>query len=360
MQNKRSKLFKTGIITLIILVGLAILYAILYVGYCTGELGQHNRLLRYVFRCSCPRSWENIRVQKLYSERAEIMFSACDAVGPVPSPSGQKIAVINYKAPAQSYIWFLKTDERIPFSWLDVDLDWLADDLLFVRTCCDMNVVELGTGAEYPIPVRTDVRLASGEIASDVLSALREAGYVIFTPKMVVAISPDALASPEHSFIIPYDEFAFILDPSDSYFGNYERIRQFLQDQNIDYLDYTDKRGTDVLSINSSQKYRGVERESPLFADLVSPDGRFFYRDSFYDRSESGIYLVETGEKIVDSVFNTQPIDWVYDGVIVRRVGFDWVIAISDWAPIRQFGIPEPWYKLRVPAEYNVFDIDPD
>ena len=221
MQSKLSKLLWAGIA---ILATLAILYGILYVGYCTGELGQHNRLLRYVFRCSCPRSWENIRVRKLYSEHAEIMFSACDAVGPVPSPSGQKIAVINNKAPAQSYIWFLQTDERIPFSWLDGDLDWLSDDLLFVRTWYDMNVVDLGTGTEYPIPIRTDVRLVSGEIAPDVLSALREAGYVVFTPRMVVAISPDALASPEHSFIIPYDEFAPILDPSDSYFGNYERI----------------------------------------------------------------------------------------------------------------------------------------
>lgn len=298
MQGKKGKLFKAGIITLIILVGLTVLY----VGHCRGMLGKRSRLLRYAFQCSCPQSWENIRYQRLYSEHAEIMFSACDQynVGPIPSPSGYKVAVINYKAPAQSYVWFLQTNERIPFSWLDGDLGWITDDLLFVCRGLDMNVMDLGTGVEYPITVKTNIRLDNGEIAPSVLSALREAEHVVLTLRTVAVISPDALASPEHSFAISYDELARILADPETNSRSEDRIRQFLRDQDIDYLDYIDRRGTDVLS----NPYRAPEP-----GDLVSPDGRFFYED--------GIYLVETGEKIVDSIPNWRPVAWVYDGVIV-------------------------------------------
>lgn len=343
MRCKRLVLLGAGITILIILGVLAVLY----VGYCWGELGEDSLLLRYILQCSCPRSWENIRVRKLYSEHAEIMFSACDAVGPVPSPSGQKVAVINYKAPAQSYVWFLQTDERIPFSWLDGDLGWLSDDLLFVRTWYDMNVVDLGTGAEYPITVRTDVRLANGEIDPSVLSALWKARYVILTPRMITAISPDALTYPEHSFAILYhDEFADILDPADSYSEEFERIRQFLRDQDIDYLDYIDRRGTDVLP-------NAHKRSEPR--DIVSPDGRFFY--------ENGIRLVETGEKIVDHIPGWYPIDWVYDGVIIHSTSSDWLIdipAADVISSIRKYPICFPWLKLRVPAEYDVSGTNPD
>jgi hypothetical protein len=120
-------LLKAGTITL---AGLVVFLAVLYVGHCTGALGDVP-LLHYIFQCACPRSLENIRIRKLYSEHAEIIFSACDDVGPIPSPSGEKVAVIDYENPDESYVWFLPTDERMPFTF-GGDVIWLSDDLLFV------------------------------------------------------------------------------------------------------------------------------------------------------------------------------------------------------------------------------------
>jgi hypothetical protein len=264
---------------------------------------------------------ENIRVQKVYSEHAEIMFPACGPeIGPIPSPSGQKVAVINFDEPDESYVWFLQTDERTPFTF-GGDLIWLTDDLLFVhQTNIDVSVSDLRTGAEYPITVRTDVRLDGGEIASDILSALREARYVILRPIMVAVISPHALASPEHSFVIRYS-------------ANREQIKQFLRKQDIDYLDYTDRFGTDVLF----NQYGMTE--------LVSPDGRFLHKSD-------GIYLVETGERIVDWDHEWGAVDWVYDSVIINLDGGS---LIDTWVMdhhVGLWGISEPWIKLRVPAEY--------
>jgi hypothetical protein len=105
--------------------------------------------------------------------------------------------------------------------------------------------------------------------------------------------------------------------------------------QSIDYLDYVDKRGTDVLS----NPYRAPEP-----GDLVSPDGRFFYED--------GICLVETGEKIVDSIPNWRPVAWVYDGVIVYSSSDSLIHILPDMANIGCGTIHYPWLKLRVPAEY--------
>ena len=232
---------------------------------------------------------------------------------------------------------------------------------MFVRTWHDVNIVDLVAAEEYSITVRTDVRLANGEIDPVILSALWEARYVILTERMVAAISPDVLASPEHSFVIAYyDEFAHILADSKSDGESYERMRQFLQDQDIDYLDYVVRRGTDTLSINETKKYR--EGREDVYADLVSPDGRFFYRESWHESVEDGIYLVETDEKIVDSIPNWIPVDWVGDSVIIHRMfGGDWLLRIlPDMAGINLCWIREPWLKLQVPAEYSASDTSPD
>jgi hypothetical protein len=326
--------------------------AVLYVGHCTGVLGDVP-LLHYVFQCSCPQSMENVRIQRLYSEHAEILFPACGPkIGPSPSPDGEKIAVINFEKPDESYVWFLQTDERMPFTF-GYDVIWLSDDLLFLRGGgLPIRVVDLVARTEIAITVRTDVFLADGEIKPSVLSALQEASYVILGGS-VAAISPDALASPEYSFVVLRDEFASILADSKTGYVSDERMRQFLRDQGIDYLDYIDKRGTDVVLADRFQKY-GIDLHDDVpYGDLVSPDGCFFYRESFYDRSEDGICLVETGEKIVDHIPRWVPIDWVHDGVIIRT-GSDWLISLfPDVAPINQGKIRYPWLKLRLPAEYG-------
>lgn len=339
MRGRKLVLLWSGIIIFGCLVTL-------YIGHCTGVWGENDYLPHYFFQCACPRSMENIRIQKLYSEHAEVMFSACDDIGPIPSPSGQKVAVIDFNNPNGSYVWFLQTDKRVPFTWLEGDLAWLSDDLLFVYRGVGINVVDLDTGAEVPITVRDDVCLDNGEIAPSVISALQEANHVILDHTTVAAISSDALASSEHSFVIPYDEFDYILADSKSPAESQERMRQFLQDQDIDYLDYIGRRGTDVLSLHGAEM------------DLVSPDGRFFYRTGGY---EDGIYLVETGEKIVDEIHSWIPVGWVYDGVIVQPIGSDYLFYILyDIAGASLCEIRDPWLKLQVPAEYTVSDTNPD
>ncbi len=139
----------------------------LYLGHCTGAFGRGNKLLKYVFQCSCPRALENARVQQLYSEHAEILFSACDNIDPIPSPSGQKIAVINYDKLDQSYIWILQTDEKIPFTLFERgDLFWITEDFLFVSWGgVAESVFDLGTKVDSPITLRKGLRLSNGQDA---------------------------------------------------------------------------------------------------------------------------------------------------------------------------------------------------
>jgi hypothetical protein len=330
----RPVLFLVGIIILLGCLGcLAGGYG-LYVGHCTGAVD--SPWLRYAFQCSCPQSMENMRVQKLYSEHAEIMFSPCENVRLIPSPSGEKLAVLDYAQPDMygrpdaCYAWFLPTDEKMPFMCSSYNnLIWVSDDLLFVR---GRYVVDLVARAEHPITERTDVHLANGEIDPSVLLVLREAKYVILTRWSVAAISPDALTSPEHTFIISYGPVSH-----ESNAESFERVRQFLRDQDIDYLDYiVYERELDNLLPGKG---------------FVSQDGRFFY-------SSDGIYLVETGEKIVDGISRPNPhfVAWVYDGVIVQCSSGSLLLVVDMFFyPIR-----EPWLKLRVPAEYIASDASPD
>jgi hypothetical protein len=197
-----------------------------------------------------------------------------------------------------------------------------------------MRVVDLVAGVEISITVRTDVYAADGQIAPAVLLALREASYVILGGS-VAAISPHALDSPEHSFVVSRDEFAGVL--GEPRYVTDEMMRQFLQDQDIEYLDYINRSGTDVLSLA-----RGEWKP-------VSPDGRFFYKH--------GICLAETGEKIVDGIPNWIPIDWVYDGMIIHRFS---TVPLFYVTSAGFYHIHEPWLKLRVPAEYTVSGMDPD
>jgi hypothetical protein len=348
MQRKRSKLPGIVITTLVVI-------AVLYIGYCTGAWGKDNNLLQYLFQCSCPQTLENIRVRKVYSEHAEIMFSACDNIGPIPSPSGQEIAVINYAEPDRSYVWSLQTDEKIPFTWFDRgDLFWIADDILLVYWGKDvMNVVDVNTKAEYPIPARTGIRKSNGRIAPAVLSALRNARHVILTNRQVAVIRPDDLVSSERSFFIHYDEFGY----TPYNFAGYEKMRQLLRNQRIRYLDLAEKRGTAVLSVNPSQRYQGFEWDDP-HVDLVSPDGRFFYRESFRELPADGIYLAVTGEKIVEAIPGWDPVDWVYNGVILRPARDDYLAdpldGLGGGFPLGKMRFP--WLRLRVPAEYNFSD----
>ena len=348
MQRKWLKLLGIGIIILLVI-------AVLYIGYCTGALKRDDNLLQYVFQCSCPRILENIRVRKMYSEYAEIMFSACDNIGPIPSPSGQNIAVINYDELNRSYIWILQTNEKIPFTWFERgDLFWITDNLLLVYWGGDMmNIVDLNTKAEYPIPMRTSIHLSNGRVDPDVLSSLRNSRQVILTDRQVVAILHDGLASFDKSYFIPYREFGY----TPYNFEGFDQMRLLLQNQNILYLDLIDRRGTVVLSTNPSQKYEGFEWDDP-HVDLISPDGRFFYRESFREIPADGIYLIETSEKIVESIPGWDPVDWVYDGIILQSVRDDYLVdpldGLGGGYPMGK--IRFPWLKLRVPAMYNVSD----
>lgn len=328
MRRKGLVLLLVGII--ILLGCLAGGYG-LYVGHCTGAVD--SPWLRYTFQCSCPKSMENIRIQKLYSEHAEIMFSPCENVRLIPSPSGEKLAVLDYAQPDMygrpdaCYVWFLPTDEKMPFMCSSYDNRiWVSDDLLFVRGGFPMRVVDLVARADISITLRTDVHLADGEIDPAVLSALREASYVILGGS-VAAISPHALDSPEHSFVVSRDEFAGVF--GEPRYVTDEMMRQFLQEQDIDYLDYIEEREPDNLLPGKG---------------FVSQGGRFFYSD--------GIYLVETGEKIVDGISRPNPhfVAWVYDGVIVKcsTVPLFYVTSAGF------YHIHEPWLKLRLPAEYDV------
>jgi len=303
---------------------------LLYYGYCWGLWGRHSLLLQYLFQCSCPAASAEAR----YPDGVDVIVPACRNAGVRLSPSGRLLYVReNRSGITISYLLDLQTMERImvtdqPFS------SFLTDDLWFVESGLEDYIMDRITGVQYPIQrfvySRPDAEVNGETNLTLLVESLRLAEHVFLigaSTDTVVALTSDFYTYPEHNFITNRFDIPDF---------NMER---FLLENNITY-----------------------QTILPDFSDeVISPDGRFVAR-------ADGIYLVETGKKIVEGYsasrfyraysrkyFKVR--GWSYDGsgVIYSKFLNPCLIETNFFIfddPGCYFEIPQPVLKLKMPEEY--------
>jgi hypothetical protein len=302
---------------------------LLYYGYCWGWWGRQSLLLQHLFQCSCPPASEEAR----YPTLVEVIVPACQNGGSRLSPSGRLLYVREKKEnPTSTYLLNLQTNEKLAFPLSNSAFYFLTDDLLYVISYQDGSeyIWDRTTDERYPIQRFSFLyrdAYVNGNINPNLLAdALREARDVfLINDDLIVALSPDFPASSDHNFTTGRFDIA--------------RDEQFLREYHIAY------------QTTSSE---------PL-EEAISPDGRFVAHPD-------GIYLVGTGEKIVEGYsasrsfrpysrkyFQVQ--GWTSDsaGVIYSKLLDPCLIetnffVFDDYRCY--FEVPQPLIKLKVPEKY--------
>jgi hypothetical protein len=315
--------------------GLVILLALplLYFGYCWGWWGRQSLLLQYLFQCNCPPASEEAR----YPQSVNVIVSACRNAGVRLAPSGRLLyANENWNGATSSYVLNLETDEKIDFAVPGNLMYFLTDDLVFfsLNYGGDGYILDRTNGEQYPIQrfryLHPDAIVDGNADLSLLAEALRETKHVflINDHDLVVALTPDSPTSSEYNFITGWFDI-----PG----GGPDRVRLFLQEYNIPYQ-----------FIPSS-----------LLEEVVSPDGRFVARPD-------GIYLVESGEKIVEGYSSSRffrPLSgkyfevrgWTSDsmGVIHSKLLDPCLLEPPGLdEPGCIWEVPQPVILLKVPEKY--------
>ncbi len=307
-----------------------VLPVLLYYGYCWGLWGRQSLLLQYLFQCNCPAISQEAR----YPQRVDVIVSACSQPYVKVSPSGRLLYVREeISEPPTIYLLDLQTKQKLEGSAGPIS-SFLTDDLWFLER--DKVIIDRITGARYPIQKfmysRPDARINGGTNLPLLAESLRQAGQVFLigpSTDTVVALAADFPAHLERNFIA---------DRFDLPGSGAKRTERFLQENNIHYIT--------VL---------------PDFPhEVVSPDGRLVARPD-------GIYVVETGEKIVEGFSASRsfrshsgnyftPRGWLHDGSGVMYSKFLNPCLIefnffSDSAGCT-YEVPQPAILLKVPAAY--------
>ena len=333
-QPPKPRGYRFWLIRLALLLGLPIM---LYSGYCWGLWGRSSLLLQYLFQCGCPPASEEAR----YPLQVDIVVPACHYLSstssPSLSPSGRLLHVRTKRFwRFSSYLLDLQTMEKIdvtkqPFS------SFLTDDLWFVDDF-ENYIIDRTTGRQYPIQNfrywRENAYVNEEPNLELLVSALQQAEQVFFTQRgndTVVVLMPNFFANPDQGFTF---------DRSDIREGNFnDRVEQFLQKNKI--------------------VYQTVPANVPFPNEVISPDRRFIAHPD-------GIYLIETGKKIVEGYFARGLFHlysgkefgvrgWTYDGTGVIYSKFLNPCLIEPPGldgPGCWFEVPQPVLKLKVPEEY--------
>jgi hypothetical protein len=312
---------------LALLLGLPLLF---YYGYCWGLWGRSSLLLQYLFQCSCPAASEEAR----YPEYVDVLVPACKNQGSLLSPSGRFLYVGKIKPEGvTSYLLNLETNEKISLTFKDsvffflsdslfyVDEQYGGDEYLFDRTIGETYLIQefrYSHPGSYIDGHANPIKLAT---------ALRQAKnvFLLDTKDKVIALSPDFPASPELNFYIT--RFGIAGDA-------YNRLEQFLRENNIAYVDIP-------------FRFR---------SEAISPSGKLVAR-------ADGIYSVETGQRVVDMIPTSSTREqalvngWIHDGSAVLYSYSGYPCVVETGIPMMDgsiclFRVPQPVLKLKVPEEY--------
>jgi hypothetical protein len=312
-------------IRIAIFLGLPLL---LYFGYCWGVWGRHSLLPQYLFQCSCPPASEEAR----YPEEVDVIIPACRNIDVTTrlSPSGRFLYIRegNHEL-ASAYFLDLQTMERIevtdqPFS------SFLTDDLWFVESGLEDEIIDRTNGIIYSIQTFRFWRenaYINGEPNLELLVvSLEQAERVFFTQRYnntVVVLMSDFTTNPNRSFTfsrsdIPMGEFN-------------SRVEQFLQENNI--------------------VYQTVREDFPT--EVISPDERLVARDK-------GIYLVATGQKVIEGISSVRVRGWTNDGrSVIHTPYFGGPCLFRIGIPLGDdttcfIRVSQPVLLLKVPEEYLI------
>lgn len=317
--------YRLWLTRLALLLGLPLLF---YYGYCWGVWGRGSLLLQYLFQCSCPLASEEAR----YPEYVDVIVPACKNRGARLSPSGRFLYVRATESTSDTaYLLDFETNEKTLLNLEGIGFFFLTDDLLFVivRNSEDEYLFDRMTGETYPIQRFSSSYPGSyvdGYADPDKLATALKAAKQVFLINdynTLVALSPNFPSSPEFNFHI--NGFSIPGDTPTSV-----RLEQFLQKNDIVY------------------------ENIPFYIrkEVISPDGKLVARTD-------GIYLVETGQKVVESVSSSlrrvwMVGGWTHDDSAVVYIYFidPCVLEISFLDPICIFKVPQPVLKLKVPEEY--------
>ncbi|HKY55910.1 MAG TPA: hypothetical protein VJM08_16455 [Anaerolineales bacterium] len=311
-----------------------VLPLLFYYGYCWGWWGRGSLLLQYLFQCNCPVASEETR----YPEWVDVIVPACQHVNSRLSPSGRLLHVQGENSGfPTTYLLDLETNERTSFTLSESAFYFLTDDLLYVISYQDGGeyILDRINGKQYSIQKFTSLHpnaYVDGDVNLSLLAeALREASDVFLIGNdIIVALGPEFPAFPEHNFVTGWFDM-----PG----KNSNRVEQLLTENNITYK---------IVLLSFPD-------------EVISPDGRFVAR-------ADGIYLVETGQKIVEGYsaskfyhpysrkyFKVQ--GWTYDGrgVIYSKLLNPCLIETNffifdDYSCY--YEVPQPVLKLKVPEEY--------
>jgi hypothetical protein len=308
---------------------------LLYYGYCWGLWGRHSLILQYLFQCNCPAASEEAR----YPSQVDVIVPACQYVSSIVSSSGKILYVQEETAGGIStYLLNLQRDEKTPFTLEEGSSYFLSDDLIFhsyYRN--DQYILDRITNTKYSIQNATHLKpsvYTHGNVDPNLLlKALLQVNQVFFIDdyhQTVIALSSDFHTYPEHSFT--FDRFDLAGEDTN-------RVMQFLQQNNVGY--------------------HLIPADFPH--EAISPNGKFIARDD-------GIYLIETGQKIVNgyspsilyrpySGYYFSVRGWTYDNTSVIYSKFlkpcliEQTFFISD-EPGCFFEVPQPLIELKVPEQY--------
>jgi hypothetical protein len=328
-QPSKQRGYQYWILRVVILLGLLLLF---YYGYCWGLWGRHSLLMQYLFQCSCPPASEEAR----YPEQIDVIVTACQHISSRLSPSGRLLFVSEKKnGSTTDYLLNLQTMQETYVTNLPYP-SFLTDDLWFVESGLEDNIIDRTTGRQYPIQPFVNWQedaYINGEPNLELLvRALRQAEHIFFTQRnndTVVVLMSNFLTNPDQSFTFNRSNI-----PS----GNFNNgVEQFLQENNITYQ-------------TIPEDFRD---------ESVSPDGKFVAR-------ADGIYVIETDQKIVDSYsiggffhpFSGKYFEvrgWTYDSssAIYSKFLNPCLMEMGMLDGVGCFyEVPQPVIKLKVPREY--------
>jgi hypothetical protein len=326
--SKNQKIYRRLMLVAIML-GLPVLF---FYGYCWGLWGRSSLLLQYLFQCNCPIASEEWR----YPKRVDVIVSACEYIGSRLSPSG-RLLLISEKANGGSTIYLLdlQSMERAHLSNQTYPI-FLTDDLWFLESGLEDTIIDRATGRQYPIQSFENWRenaYINGEPNIELLvAALWQAEYVFFDQMhndTVIVLMFDFLTNPSDSFT-----FDRVHIPTGD-FNN--KVEQFLQVNNIIYQTIPED----------------------FMEEAISPDGKLVARTD-------GIYIIETGQKIVNSYsigglfhpFSGKYLEvrgWSYDGtgVIYSKFRNPCLIEMVMFGSLACFyEVTQPLIILKMPEEY--------
>jgi len=316
----------------LLLLGLPVL---VYYGYCWGWWGRQSLLLQYLFQCSCPAASTEAR----YPKDVDVIIPGCIKTGVIISPGGRLLYVREQKKEdVSTYLLDLQTRKKIPFVLPEVgSLSFLTDDLLYISPSYrEIHILNWTTGEQYPIrrftslyPNAKENRYANRSLLAE---ALHKAKLIYFIDQddTVVSFGTDFPASSDDTFVFgQFDIEGFDAD----------RVEQFLRSNNI--------------------VFQTILPYSP--EEVLSPDRRFVARPD-------GIYLVKTGQKIVEGYSASNSIrgysgqyffarGWTDNGQAVIYSEFlnpclieTTFFIFDDYSCY--FEVTQPVLKIKVPEEY--------